>query len=229
MNRHRYSMKLWQFGYCLGLFLSGYWLNATVAQAQVPGEWHLEKDKDHIQVYSRHISGSRLTELKVECLMPGTQSQLVALLSDIANYRNVIYKTKSSQLIRRVSETELIYHVVTAVPWPVSDRDMCVQLTFAQDPVSKLLQVRGVGMPNVVAVKPGTVRIADWLAIWQVRPITKEQMQVTYTCRIDPGGDIPAWLDNLATSMSTYQSFSLIRRSLSLPRYQGKSFSFLAP
>ncbi|MFD2936211.1 START domain-containing protein [Spirosoma flavum] len=222
-------MKLRKVGCYLGLIFGGCLLSATAVQAQAQQAWHLEKDKDQIQVYSRHVPGSRSNELKVECTMNGTQSQLVALLSDIANYKNVIYKTKSSELIRRVSETELLYHVVTAVPWPVSDRDMSVQLTFEQDPVTKLLQVRGVGVPNLVAVQPGTVRIVDWLAIWLVRPISKQQMQVTYTCRIDPGGDIPPWLDNIAASMSAYQSFALIRKSIALPRYQGKSFAFLAP
>lgn len=225
MNRRKYGMKLLLM---IGLFLGMYGLVSTTVRGQPTEEWHLEKDKDQIQVYTRRIPNSRLTELKVECLMPGTQSQLVALLSDIANYKNVIYKTKSAQLIRRVSETELLYHVVSALPWPVSDRDMSVRLTFAHDPASQLLQVRGVGVPNLVATQPNTVRIADWLAVWLVRPVGKQQLRVTYTCRVDPGGDIPAWLDNVAMAGSAYQSFVLIRKSLSLPRYQGKSFAFLA-
>lgn len=195
--------------------------------AQTQEGWRLVKDKDQIQVYTRETPGKRLTELRVECDMPGTQSQLVAMLSDISNYKNVMYKTKSAQLVRRVSETELVYYVVTALPWPVSDRDMSVQLTFSQDPNSKILQVRGVGVPNMVAARPNTVRIADWLAVWQARPISKQRMHVTYTCRVDPGGDIPAWLDNMAAANSAYQSFDLIRNSISLPRYQGKTFAFL--
>jgi hypothetical protein len=229
MNRRKYGMKLVKLSCYLALLISSFGLSIDAVRAQAQESWRLAKDKDEIQVYTRNVPNSRSTELKVECMMSGTQNQLVALLSDIANYKNVIYKTKSARLIRRVSETELIYHVVTAVPWPVSDRDMSVQLTFAQDPASKLLQVRGVGVPNLVAAQPNTVRIADWLAVWLVRPVANQRMQVTYTCRLDPGGDIPAWLDNIAAATSAYQSFVLIRKSLSLPRYQGKSFAFLTP
>jgi hypothetical protein len=221
-------MRSFQLGCFWALLISSVGFGIGSVQAQAQEAWKLAKDKDQIQVYTRNIPGSRSSELRVECAMDGTQSQLVALLSDIANYKNVIYKTKSAKLIRRVSETELLYHVVTSVPWPVSDRDMGVQLTFAQDPASKILQVRGVGVPDLVAAQPNTVRIADWLAIWQVRPVTKQRMHVTYTCRLDPGGDIPAWLDNIAAATSAYQSFVLIRNSLSLPRYQGKSFAFLS-
>lgn len=227
-NRRRCFMKLVRLGCYLTIVIGSFGFPLKAVRAQAQESWRLAKDKDQIQVYTRNIPGSRSSELKVECTMQGTQTQLVALLSDIANYKNVIYKTKSARLIRRVSETELLYHVVTAVPWPVSDRDMGVQLTFAQNPDSKVLEVKGVGVPNLVAAQPNTVRIADWLAIWTVRPITKQQMQVTYTCRLDPGGDIPAWLDNVAAASSAYQSFVLIRNSLSLPRYQGKTFAFLS-
>ncbi|AUD03890.1 START domain-containing protein [Spirosoma pollinicola] len=221
-------MRLFQSGCFWVLLIISFGLGVGSVQAQAQEAWKLAKDKDQIQVYTRNIPGSRSSELRVECAMEGTQSQLVALLSDIANYKNVIYKTKSARLIRRVSETELLYHVVTAVPWPVSDRDMGVKLTFTQDPATKILHVKGVGMPDLVATQPNTVRIADWLAIWQVRPVTKQRMQVTYTCRLDPGGDIPSWLDNVAAATSAYQSFLLIRNSLSLPRYQNKSFAFLS-
>lgn len=220
-------MRLLQVGCYLALVISSFGFSIESVQAQTQEAWRLAKDKDQIKVYERNIPGSKSSELKVECAMNGTQSQLVALLSDIANYKNVIYKTKSAKLIRRISETELVYHVVTSVPWPVSDRDMSVQLTFAQDPASKILQIKGVGVPNLVAPQHNTVRIVDWLALWEVRPVAKQRMQVTYTCRLDPGGDIPAWLDNIAAANSAYQSFVLIRNSLSLPRYQGKTYAFL--
>ncbi len=222
-------MRLFRVGCSLGLLLGSYWFGIVNVEAQSREEWRLEKNKDQIQVFSRRLPGKKSTELKVECTLPGTQQQMVALLSDIANYQNVIYKTKSAQLIRRVSETELVYYVVTALPWPVSDRDMAVHLTFSHDPVSKLVLVKGVGVPNVVTAHPDRVRIADWLAVWQIQPLGKQQIRVTYTCRVDPGGDIPAWLDNVAMANSAYHSFVLLRKSVSLPRYQGKSFAFLTP
>ncbi|MCK8494979.1 START domain-containing protein [Spirosoma sp. RP8] len=214
-----------RFLFLLWFLLCWFSSSSLTVQAQPTGDWHLEKDKDQIQVYSRHVAGSRLTELKVECTLPGTQSQLVALLSDIANYKKTIYKTKSAYLVRRTSETQLTYHIINELPWPVEDRDLTIQMTFAQDPASKLLHIRAVGVPNVVPVQTGIVRVADWLAVWQVRSVGRRNLQVTYTCRVDPGGSIPAWLDNLAAATSAYRSFVLIRESL--PQYQGKTFSFL--
>ena len=227
MNMRRCTMTLRTIGCCVGLMLLMCGLSITETKAQANENWHLEKDKDQIQVYARKIPGNGLSELKVECLMTGTQTQLVALLSDITNYENVIYKTKQAKLLRRVSEKELFYYVVSALPWPVSDRDMAVRLTFDYDPDTRLLHVRGVGVPNLVAPKPNRVRITDWFANWQVRQVASNQMKVTYTVRFDPGGNIPSWLDNVAAATSAHQSFSMLRQSLALPRYQGKSFAFL--
>lgn len=213
--------------FLLAFCLSWCGLAGKAAQAQTTDGWHLEKDKDQIRVYSRKRAGSRLTELKVECILPGTPSQLVALLSDVANYKQVIYKTKAAYLLQRPNETQLLYHIVNELPWPVNDRDLTIRLTFSQDPASKLLTARAVGVPDVVPTKPVVVRVAEWLAIWQVRALPKQRLQITYTCQVDPGGSVPAWLDNLAAATSAYQSFVLIRDSLPLARYQGKSFGFL--
>lgn len=225
MNLCNEAMNVLNLGWCLGVLFGTCCLGLVPAFAQE--NWHLEKDKEQIKVYSRKLPGRQLTELKVECTMPGTQSQLLALLTDFPNYKNVVYKTKSARLLKRVSETELIYYVVTALPWPISDRDMAVRLTFNYEPDGKLLHIRGANVPNLVTGRPNMVRIADWLADWQVRQVTKNQMHITYVCRVDPGGDIPAWLDNVAAASSAYQSFSLLRESIALPRYQDKTFAFL--
>lgn len=224
---HTYTMNLLALGCYLGVLLGSYGISPKEGRTQPNDGWKLEKDKDQIQVYSRRLPNSKLSELKIECTMPGTQSQLVALLSDITNYENVIYKMKSARLVKRISETELIYYGVSALPWPVSDRDMTVRLTFNYVPATKTVYIKGVDVPNLIALRADRVRVTNWLANWQVRQATSRQMQITYTVRFDPGGDIPPWLDNVAASTSAFQSFTLLRESILLPRYQGKSFAFL--
>ncbi len=224
---HIYAMNLLALGCYLGVLLGSYGVGTEAGRTHPSDDWKLEKDKDQIRVYSRRLPNTKLSELKVECTMPGTQQQLVALLSDIGNYEKVIYKMKSARLVKRISETELIYYGVSSLPWPVSDRDMTVRLTFNYVPTSKILSIKGVDIPNLIAPHSGRVRVTDWLANWQVRQATSNQMQIVYTVRFDPGGEIPAWLDNVAASASAFQSFSLLRESILLPRYQGKSFAFL--
>ena len=211
----------------LYFFVSFYWLAGQVIQAQ-PGEgWHLEKNKDQIQVYSRRLAGSKIAELKVECTIPGTKNQLVALLSDVANYNQVIYGTKRANVLRRPNEAQLTYYVINKLPWPAKDRDMAVQLNFAYDSAANLLRIKLATVPDLIPVKPDIVWIADFSASWQVRFVNARSLKITYICRVDPGGSIPVAVENFVASMGAYNSFVLIRDSLSLPRYQGRTFIFI--
>ena len=213
--------------YCFFFLLSSYWLAGQPARAQASEGWKLEKDKDQIQVYSRHVGSNKIAELKVECVIPGTRHQLVALLSDVANYPEVIYGTKRANLLKRSSETQFTYYIINKLPWPVKDRDMAVLLNFAYEPAGKILHIQANRVPNLVPTNPDMVRIADFAASWVVRSVNEHTLKITYTCRIDPGGSIPAKVENFAASTGAYNSFVLIRDNLSLPRYQGKRFAFI--
>lgn len=213
--------------YFLCLLVNFHWLTGQIAQAQPTDAWHLKKNKDHIQVYSRHVAGSSIAELKVECTIPGTKNQLVALLSDVANYNQVIYGTRKASVLKRLDEKRFTYYIINELPWPAKDRDMAVQLNFAQDSVANLLRIQLAIVPNVVPVQPHLVRVADFSASWQVRSVGAQRLKITYTCRVDPGGSIPATVENFVATTGAYNSFILIRDSLRLPRYQGRTFPFI--
>jgi hypothetical protein len=213
--------------YSLFFLLGSLWLASQSARAQASEGWKLEKDKDQIQVYSRHVGSNKIAELKVECVIPGTRHQLVALLSDVANYPQVIYGTRQASLLKRSSETQFSYYIVNKLPWPVKDRDMAVQLNFAWEPAVKTLRIQANRLPNQVPPNPDLIRIADFAANWHVRSVNEHTLKITYTCRIDPGGSIPPKVENFAASTGAYNSFVLIRDNLSNPRYQGKTFAFM--
>jgi hypothetical protein len=198
-----------------------------LAVGQPADNWHLEKEKDGISVFSRHLEGKKLKELRVRCTLPGTLSQLVAVLSDVDNYERIIYKTKAAHLIRRVSETEFSYYVQTEMPWPVANRDLVMHLTMSHDAATKTLTVRINDVPNAVPTTPGVVRVPHWFAEWQVRPISPDLLDVDYHCQVDPGGTLPAWLVNITAPTGPYLSFSQMRKNVGLPRYQNRSFRFL--
>lgn len=213
--------------YCLFFLFGSYWLAVQPARSQASEGWKLEKDKDQIRVYSRHVGRNKIAELKVECTIPGTKQQLVALLSDVASYPQVIYGTRKANLIKRSSETMFTYYIVNKLPWPVKDRDMAVQLNFAYEPAGKLLRIHANQVPNLVPPNPDMIRIADFSANWVVRSVNDHILNITYTCRIDPGGSIPPTVENFAASTGAYTSFVLIRDNLTHPRYQGKPVGFI--
>jgi hypothetical protein len=210
----------------LGLVLLGLG-RAFVTQAQPPEEWHLEKDKDGIRVYSRHLTSSRLKEIKVNCEMAGYPAQLVAFFSDVDQYHQVIYKNNTARLLRRVSETELYYYAESELPWPAANRDFVIRLRFAYDPTAKVLQINTNAVADMVPPQAGIVRVSFWQAVWLVRPLSDNRMQIDYTFQADPGGKLPTWLINLTAAMGPYQSFLSMREKIKNPRYLGRQFEFM--
>ncbi|GAB4038981.1 START domain-containing protein [Spirosoma gilvum] len=198
------------------------------ALGQGRDEWKLEKDKNGIRVYSRHLDGSRLKEIRVDCDIQASLSQLVAFLSDVDQYSQVVYKNKSAQLLRRVSETEFYYYSESEMPWPATNRDLVIHLRLAYDPTSRVLQINTNSVTDMVPPKEGLVRVAFWQAVWHVSALADNKMHVSYTFQVDPGGTLPAWLVNATAAVGPYQSFLNMREKIQLPRYQKRSFRFLA-
>ncbi|GAA3918438.1 hypothetical protein [Hymenobacter algoricola] len=196
-------------------------------QAVPPAYWRLETDKDGIQVYSRSLTGSRFKEIKVRCEIPGTLAQLVALYSDVDNYRAVISNTKSSRLLRRVSETEFYYYLESQMPTPVTNRDIVMRLQFEYNPYANSLIINTTSVDGLVPLKAGLVRVPSWTGQWYVRALNANRLQIDYSFRVDPGGELPAWLVNMLAPVAPYQSLIKLRNGLQLPRYQGRSFAFL--
>lgn len=201
--------------------------SAPVRAMVVSDSWKLETNKDGIRVYSRHSPDSRFKEIRVHCEMPGTLSQLVALYSDVDNYTQVISNTKRARLLRRVGETELYYYLESQMPRPVANRDVVMHLQFSYNPGERQLIIHTNSVNGMVPAQPDIVRVGSWSGQWSVRQITDTRMQVDYTFRVDPGGELPTWLINMIAPVAPYSSFVKLRSGLQLPRYQGRSFSFL--
>ena len=198
-------------------------------QAACLNDWQLQTNKDDIQVYTRPQPDSRFQEVKVDCEMPGTLAQFVALYSDVANYPNVIRNTRTAYMLRSVSETEFFYYMESQLPALVANRDLVMRLQFAYTPATHYLQIHTNSVAGMVPVQAGIVRVPYWKGEWQVWALSATRLKITYCFRVDPGGALPAWLVNRLAPVAPYQAFLQLRRSLALPRYQGHHFAFLTP
>src|SRR5882762_3958149 len=90
-------------------------LSLTIANAEEP--WALSTNKEGIKVYTRHVPNSKIKAIKVECSFNATPAQLVAVLLDIKGSIDWVYHTKSVELIKQVSPSELYYYSEVSIPW----------------------------------------------------------------------------------------------------------------
>ncbi|HWK03407.1 MAG TPA: START domain-containing protein [Puia sp.] len=211
------------------VFLLALVLSVLFGRAPIYGQenWKLKSDRDGIAIFLRSLPDSKFKAVKVECELAASLSQLVAVILDVNTGDQWVYSTKSSVLLKQVSPSELYYYSEVNIPWPASNRDFIAHLTAVQDPHSKVVTIYGPTVPYYVPVKNDIVRITQSEGKWVITPVGLHKIKVEYTLRVDPGGNIPAWLINLFAAKGPYESFKNLRGHLQKPAYANVHLPFI--
>lgn len=178
--------------------------------------WKLEKDKDGIKVYSAAAVNSSFRTIKVECLIPGTYEKLVAVLNDIPRYSTWIYHSKNARLLKQNSPHDFIYHTVTEMPWPFSNRDAVIHIQVNTQNLPAMLTITGTGESGYFPKTGGMVRVEKYFAHWKVTMPSPQTLAIVYQVEVDPGGSIPAWIANMFVDKGPYETFSNLARKMKM-------------
>jgi hypothetical protein len=197
----------------------------VVAQGQ--NKWSLKTSKDGMQVYTARIGNASFKAVRVECTLPGTASQLLAVLFDVDKHPQWVYSTKTTTLLRRLnSNGELTYYALVSTPWPFSNRDFIAQTRVTQ-PSDNVVILDSHVLPDFVPEKSGVVRIKTSTAHWVITKLSPNSIHVEYTVQFDPGGNIPAWLTNMFETEGPVESFKKMRERITMPAYKNAHFDFV--
>jgi hypothetical protein len=88
------------------------------------------------------------------------------------------------------------YYLVYDSPWPVTDRDLCVDVTITIDVVTGERKITAVALNGVIPEHKGMVRIKDYRQTWTLIPDGTEMTHVFLEGFVDPAGIIPDWISN---------------------------------
>lgn len=179
---------------------------------QVSGEaqqkWHLIKDKNNIQVYTSDSDSSKYKHIKVTGVLDGTLDKLVSIFLDIEKQKDWVYGTKRSYLINRINNNELLYYVETALPWPVSNRDIAIRMKIDKSKTNNDLTITTKGEPKAIPENRGKVRVSEFTGDWNVKDAGKNKLSITYFLFVDPAGTLPSWVVNSFIGKGPYETFS---------------------
>ena len=178
------------------------------------GTWELKKNENGIAVYTRKVKDEKFKEIRVVCELPGTTTQLINILQNIDDYKNWVYLTKEAYIIKKTNRST-IYYTKTDAPWPVEDRDLILELITEEAPGTKNLVIKAKSLPNYIPSKRDLVRVPYSMALWNVEPLPNNRLKIDYTFSVNPGGDIPAWLVNMSSTIGPYSSFMNLRELMS--------------
>lgn len=195
--------------------------------AKAQAQWNLKKQKDGIAVYTAKLEDSKFKSIRVVCEFQGSLSQLVSILMQPNLQPEWVIATKQANLLKQLSSSRIYYYAEAVLPWPMSNRDMVIDLSMSQHPISKLLTIHANTIDHILPVKDGKQRVPISQATWLVQPLPDNKISIDYQIKIDPGGGIPPWMVNLFIAKAPFESFKNLSKLLSDKRFKGQHFDFL--
>jgi hypothetical protein len=188
--------------------------------ATAQDEWEYKTQSDGIKVYSNAKSTLKVKPIKVECVFNATPAQITAVLLDIKNYTDWVYKSKVTSLVKQVSPTDLFYYAEINMPWPAQNRDFTAHITATQNPDTKVITVDAPSVSGLVPNKEGISRIKKSIGKWVMTPVGNNQTSIAYYLQIEPDGGAPAWLINMFLSDGPMQTFKNLKVQVQKPAYK---------
>lgn len=190
-------------------------------------EWVLKRDKEGIKVYTSKVADSKFKIVRVSCIMNGRLSSLASIILQPSLQPEWVIATKSSKTIKTLAANHLYYYAEAVLPWPMSNRDMVIDLQITQDVISKKITVNANTINNILPILEGLQRVPYSHATWEVYPLGKDQIRIEYNIRIDPGGGIQPWMVNMFIAKAPFDSFRNLRRLIQEKRFQNQQFDFI--
>lgn len=161
-------------------------------------DWVFRKEKDSIRVYTRTEESNPVKSYRGEMDLHTSMAKISTVLGSIESFDWWDANLRDIKVLEYEKEKLIRYYLIYELPWPVTDRDLCVEARISNDPVTGKRTVHAVPIENVIPEKPDLVRIKNYWQDWTMQPTTKPGIiHVTLEGSVDPGGYIPAWLVNM--------------------------------
>ncbi len=190
------------------------WL--VFAQEGFSQAWDFIKEKEGIKIYTRMEKNSSLKSFKGVVEIRTDMDKVCNLLG---NVKNVDWWDKNLREIRVLlyeKDKHIQYYLVYGAPWPVTDRDLCVDATITTDPVTGIRTVYSVPLPDVIPENPNYVRIKNYWQKWIVQDMKNGIIHITLEGYVDPAGSVPNWIYNMVITDTPLKIIRGIKNRLEL-------------
>jgi len=158
--------------------------------------WEFIKEKDGIKIYTRPETNSSLKSFKGVMDISSTMEKICSMIGN-PNNREWWDKNLSQVKVLSIEKNRYSFYMVIDLPWPITDRDLCVETRVSADSVTGIRTVYAQQLLNVVAENPDLVRIKKYWQKWTIKPMNNNIIHLELEGFADPAGSIPAWLYNM--------------------------------
>jgi hypothetical protein len=202
-------MRHYQF-----LFILVFFFTLMLPCSMAAQSWDFIKEKDGIKIYTRKEAGKSLKFYKGVTDINAPAEKIFALMEDVNNTDWWDKNLTQIKVLLYEKYKRAQYYLVYDLPWPVTDRDLCVDVTITIDPVTGERKITAVSLNEVIPERNDMVRIKDYRQTWTIIPADNEMTHVVLEGYVNPAGSIPDWISNMLIIDSPFKTISGVREQM---------------
>jgi len=176
--------------------------------------WDFIKEKDGIKIYTRVEAGKSLKSYKGITDINSPAEKIFALMEDMNNTYWWDKKLTHINLLFYEKDKRAQYYMIYNLPWPVINRDLCVDVKFTCDSTTGERRINAVALNGVIPEHNDMVRIKDYRQTWTILPAGKEMTHIELEGFVDPAGTIPSWISNMLIIEAPIKAISRLREAM---------------
>ncbi|MDP9140729.1 MAG: START domain-containing protein [Pseudomonadota bacterium] len=190
--------------------------------------WKRVKSQDGIEVFSRPVAGSPFNSLRGVMRVNASLNAVVSLLRDYEARPAWDSLCAESRVLQSISATGELVYLHDDLPWPVTDRDMVMEVKWSQDPVSRVVTMQATAVNGGVPENADRIRLTQAVNSWVLTPLEGGIVEVSAEAHLDPAGPLPSWLINYLAKDAPYNSLQKIRELIKNEKYARSKLAFVS-
>ncbi len=191
-------------------FFSAFFLLFAMFFGHSQKKTNLALDKEGIKIYLTKLDTTPFKEYKAIMTVKANIDTVAKQILDIKSLQKWNFKTRKSELIRKVSDTSWIFYMNHHLGWPVQDRDHVSKVTLIKKEFEQTITIFPAN--NVLKEKEGIIRLTNFKGFWYLKKISDNQTLVMQQIYGNPGGSIPAFMVNMVVTKGPFESFKELRK-----------------
>ena len=196
---------------------------AALQNAIAAGEWELVNDGDGVAVYESEWEGHSENQYKGVSVIEQPIEVIAAVLSDIASYPEWFHRCTEARKLKdnETSVLDFQLYIVINVPWPFNDRHGIFHAQTTVDPVSEKIDINSAARAESdIPPHEDYIRITNSTQRWILEKLTLQTTRITFINQTGSSGSMSAFITNLGSQATVYQSLINIRPVAGRPRYE---------
>lgn len=173
-------------------FVLACWASAApAAAAQAAPDWRLMAEDEQLpaRVWLRDRPGG-FPAFRASTVIEARLSSLAAVLLDSTRTPDWVYRAREARVLRSDGPTRGVSLVVTAMPFPLSDRESVIAWEMTQDAATGVVTLQGRDTTEAPPPDPRRVRMVPVESRWVLAPRADGRVDVTLEGLGDPGGSL---------------------------------------